>query len=322
MAAINTNIPLSEKETTIYKKFKSLAVNEEPKLQGDGVIKISPFDDYFIFTLYNEIDGENVPIDLSNVGTLFMVFVGANDEIRIPNYTNVQDIDMSAGQVLFKVNKENSKKVLALDNKNFYISTMMIDENGESDESVVYTGTFLSIDEASKKSSTQEIEDLRIQYSKELASYKEQIDSLNTQIAELIQVNEEQTTVINGLTVSNTNLTDEVARLSEALGDAKAEAVLAEARAAQKAEEINRLRQQQVQAIRTASSGSSGIGGVRKKYYYQTAAENLRQNAPGVTPVTSAKAGVSTTFTPASQPPSIVIKQSSEFDTNGNISAV
>ena len=117
--AVQTNIALTEKETRIYKKFKSLSVNEVPKLQGDGVIKISPFDDYFLFTLFNEINSENVPIDLTNVGTLYIVFIGQNDEIRIPNYTNVQDIDMSSGQVLFRIDKENSKKILALDNRNF-----------------------------------------------------------------------------------------------------------------------------------------------------------------------------------------------------------
>jgi hypothetical protein len=112
--AIQTNIPLTKKESEVYKRFKALSVNEEPLPQGDGTIRISPFDDYIVFTLFDEKDNENTPIDLSNVGTINLVFVGANDEIRIPNYTKVLDVDLSAGQVLFKIDKDNSKKDLSI----------------------------------------------------------------------------------------------------------------------------------------------------------------------------------------------------------------
>ena len=87
---------------------------KRPLPQGDGTIRISPFDDYYIFTFYDEMDNENTPIDLSNVGTLYMSFIGENDEIRIPYYTNVQDVSLAQGQVLFRISKENSKKILNL----------------------------------------------------------------------------------------------------------------------------------------------------------------------------------------------------------------
>ena len=138
--AIRTDIALTKKEVEIFKKFKALSVNEEPLPQGDGTIRISPFDDYVSFTLFDDTEGEDSPIDLSNVGTISLVFVGENDEIKIPNYTQVQNIDLTQGQVLFRIDKENSKKILALDNNNFYISTQMIDENSASDETVLYTG--------------------------------------------------------------------------------------------------------------------------------------------------------------------------------------
>ena len=50
---ILTDIPLSQPEAEFYKKFKNLSVNEQPMPQGEGSIRISPFDDYFIFTLYD-----------------------------------------------------------------------------------------------------------------------------------------------------------------------------------------------------------------------------------------------------------------------------
>ena len=166
MAQIDTKITVKERQVQYYKKFKNLSVNEEILPQGDGNIRISPFDDYFLFTLYDEKDGENTPIDLSNVGTLFISFIGNNDEIKIPNYTNVEDIDMSAGQVLFRISKENGKKILSLDNKNFYISTAMVSQDGtESDESVVYTGTFSKLTDEAKKSLTSQMDAIAEEYS-------------------------------------------------------------------------------------------------------------------------------------------------------------
>ena len=150
LKGILTGIPRPESEDQIYKRFKNLSVNEQPLPQGDGTIRISPFDDYVLFTIYDEKDGHDTPMDLTNVGSLFLSFIGETDEIRIPYYTNVQDLDLSAGQVLFRISESDSKKILALDNKNFYVSCQMISEDGTpSDQSILYQGTFLSFTEDS-----------------------------------------------------------------------------------------------------------------------------------------------------------------------------
>ena len=65
MAEINTNISVSERQAQAFKRFQTTSANEQPLPQGDGSIKISPFDDYFLFTLYEDIEGEDRPIDLS-----------------------------------------------------------------------------------------------------------------------------------------------------------------------------------------------------------------------------------------------------------------
>ena len=103
--AVQSNISVTKTQREYFKKFTSLNPTAEALPQGDGVIRISPFDDYIIFTLFDETgqDGnlENTPIDLSNVGTLTLVFVGENDEIRIPNWTQVQlKLILAQGQVL------------------------------------------------------------------------------------------------------------------------------------------------------------------------------------------------------------------------------
>jgi hypothetical protein len=287
---ILTDIPLSQPQAEFYKKFKNLSVNETPKPQGEGSIRLSPFDDYFIFTLYDEIDGVDSPIDLSNVGTIYMVFIGKNDEIRVPNYTNVQDIDMSSGQVLFRIDKNESQKILALDNRNFYISTMMTDPSGNSDESVIYTGTFLSFEESAKVSLTQQLEDARLEFSRQLAELQINVDRLNQDVAQKDNLIAEQTAVIETLKQSNQNLSNEIAVLAEKLSSTEAERLLQEATTAQKAEEDAKLARQQIRSINQVELADQTKS--KKQAFFTQAVKQLRSNIPGVNLVTSGVSGI------------------------------
>lgn len=287
---ILTDISLSKPEAEIYKKFKNLSVNEQPMPQGEASIRISPFDDYFIFTLYDEIDGADSPIDLSNVGTIYMVFVGKNDEIRIPNYTNVQDIDLSSGQVLFKISKNESQKILALSNRNFYISTMMTDPDGDSDESVIYTGTFMSFEESAKVSLTQQLEDARLEYVKELARLQETISDLNQDIFQKDNLISEQIAIIETLKTSNQNLSNEISVLAEKLSSSEAERLLQEAKDAQKADDDIKRERQQIIAIREVELAQQTKS--KKQAFVNQAVKQLRSNIPGITPVTSGFSGI------------------------------
>lgn len=286
---ILTDIPVTKVEAEFYKKFKNLSINEEPKPQGEGVVRISPFDDYFIFTLYDEIDGVNSPIDLSNVGTIYMVFIGKTDEIRIPNYTNVQDINMSAGQVLFRIDKDNSQKILALNNRNFYISTMMVDPDGKSDESVVYTGTFLSFEESAKVSISKELENLRLDFAKQLAALQNNVNRLTLDISVKDNLIAEQVAVINALTQSNQNLSNEIGVLSENLSSVNAERLLNEAKNAQAAEEIAKQNRQQIISIGEVELAEQTKS--KKKAFFTQAAQQLRSNLPGANIVTTDEGG-------------------------------
>lgn len=281
---IITDIPLTEEEVIFYKKFKNLSVNEQAKQQGEGVIKISPFDDYFMFTLYDEVDGVDSPIDLSNVGTIYLVFIGKDDEIRIPNYTNVKDIDMSSGQVLFRISKDDSRKILALSNRNFYISTMMIDPDGNSDESVVYTGTFLSLDESSKNLISSQLEDLRIAYSKELASLQLIIDNLNKEISDKDNLIAQQATIIDAINESNQNLSNEIGVLAQEVTSTVAQNLLQKSKELQKAEEdVKKIRLQKT-AIEVSKAAEQTKS--KKKAFFEQASKQLRSNIPGVLPIT------------------------------------
>ena len=50
MPSIETNIALNSTEKQYYQRFVNLSVNEEPLPQGDATIRITPFDDFFLFT--------------------------------------------------------------------------------------------------------------------------------------------------------------------------------------------------------------------------------------------------------------------------------
>ena len=274
--AVTTQIPLSEKEAIIYKRFVNLSVNEEPKPQGEGTIRISPFDDYFIFTIFDETDGADTPIDLSNVGTIYIVFVGESDEVRIANYTNLENINMAAGQVLFKIDAVDAKRILALSNRNFYISTMMVDTSGESDESVLYTGTFLTFAEEAKVSLSKKLEEARLQYTKEIGGLQTQVDTLLSNNKQKEQLIGEQLVVIKALKESNTNLLNEITVLSASVGSAKAELLIAESTAAQKGEDLAKIQRQQIESIGKAAESAST--GAKQKAYFKQAARKEQYN--------------------------------------------
>ena len=219
VGGVNTNISLTKTEKEFYQRFVNLSVNEMPLPQGDGMIRISPFDDYFLFTLYDEVDGEDTPIDLSNVGTLYLNFIGDTDDIDIKNHTQVEEVDLSQGEVLFRITRSDSKKILALNNNNFYISTKMIDPNdgSTSDESVLYQGIWLAVDDANRVALTRQIEELRLEYSILLASLQDDVAIVKAENAELLNSAEEDDLTIIRLQNSNDELTNELAELSKEL---------------------------------------------------------------------------------------------------------
>jgi hypothetical protein len=280
--AIQTNISLTPQEKTYFQRFVNLSVNEEALPQGDATMRISPFDDYFLFTLYDEIDSEDTPIDLSNVGNIFINFIGTSDEINVKNHTQVEEVDLSQGQVLFKITKSDSKKVLALDNNNFYISTKMISEEDDSisDESILYQGTWLAFDTASRVTLTSQIEKQRLEYSIELAKLKRELDTANKANELLIQQTQQDDLAIQALTENNNRIIDEISALEESPKDPtsirrinnRIRALVAEQKEAQAIGRKAELLRQQNQALEILDES---IG--NNTAFFKQAARNLQQ---------------------------------------------
>ena len=118
--------------------------------KGDICLKLNPFDNYRMFTLYEDWRSDDrKPIDLSNGQKVYLVFKSKKKEIRIPEYDAIESdytVDKVNGQVLFKISKKNAIDILAMDNKVFYITRVYetTDFTGQnvvsSDEEVLYTG--------------------------------------------------------------------------------------------------------------------------------------------------------------------------------------
>tara|TARA_R100000951_G_scaffold106054_2_gene100263 strand:- start:2161 stop:3102 length:942 start_codon:yes stop_codon:yes gene_type:complete len=271
--AVQTNETYTSNQAEYFKRFTSLNPTAEPLPQGDGQIRISPFDDYVIFTIFDET-GENgdladSPIDLSNVGTLTLVFVGENDEIRIPNWTQVENVDLAQGQVLFRIDKENSKKILSLDNKNFYISTRMEDEFGISDESVLYTGTFLGLTDAAQERLTTKMNAQSLLYSEELSRLQSEIDELNTTLGQRDQTISEMLATLNLLEQSNISLSDENALLYDQLDQAQSDIVAAQAAAAQSS--VTAIKSRMIQQAGISEIMNNAASNINDTSYWENA---------------------------------------------------
>lgn len=120
--------------------------------QGDLVIPIDPTDNFIKFIIYQEdtsFDSKRsqsslnyIPLDLNILGTFKLVF-GENSEY---SYTAVLDpafANPSVGELVFRIPKDQAKKVLKLSDNLMYITV----ESSDLTETLLYTGSWV----ASKK---------------------------------------------------------------------------------------------------------------------------------------------------------------------------
>jgi len=133
-------------------KVENFNPNETPYIKGDTVLSISPYDSFQLFTIYKD-NTSGVPVDLTNCGVLYLNFTGSKGDVIIPNYTNVDNIDIVNGQVLFKISKEDARTILNLDNNNFYItSKKKIGDTYSEDETVLFQGQWSSYTDSAQTS--------------------------------------------------------------------------------------------------------------------------------------------------------------------------
>lgn len=162
--------------------------------RGDVALKINPYDNYRLFTLYDDwASSDRKPLDLSNNQKLYLIFKSGKKEIRIPEYIAGYPVDKVNGQVLFKINKKNAVDILSMENKVFYITSVyeILDSSSEnavfSDEEVLYDGLWESEGKGSVESFTTQIKKLN----DIVEDRNSTVSELQTTTSELIKQNVE-----------------------------------------------------------------------------------------------------------------------------------
>ena len=85
------------------------------KRVGELALRISRFDSYRLFTLYENVDEKKI-MDVSGNQKYYLVFRSPNKEIRIPEYDpkGFFEVDKVNGCVLFKITKKNAEDILGM----------------------------------------------------------------------------------------------------------------------------------------------------------------------------------------------------------------
>lgn len=106
-------------------------------INNNNGLEISPFDTYIKFSISKIDGGERKSVSFTNLKNVRLNFA---DGIYFNNITSFKDVDLSKGEVLFKIDKANAAKLQGLNNKKYYISI----DNG-STETMVFKGKYSAI---------------------------------------------------------------------------------------------------------------------------------------------------------------------------------
>ena len=177
----------SETVTTVNSTVAvdSLVEQGNKLLQGESVIGIAPFDNYYMFSIFTEKDGVDIPLDLSNAGNLYLTFSSNTEEVRIKNYTQSTTFDIAQGQVVFRISKEDAKKILSFANNSFYITAKKELDNFTSDETVLFTGKYHEYNELYQDTLRLEYENYKITAQTQILQLQGTLSALDETYAEL-----------------------------------------------------------------------------------------------------------------------------------------
>ncbi len=106
-------------------------------INNESGLEISPFDMYVKFSISKIDNGERKAISFTNLKSIKLNF---SDGIYFNNITSFKEVDLSNGEVLFKIDKANASKLQGkggLKDKKYYISV----DNG-STETMVFKGNY------------------------------------------------------------------------------------------------------------------------------------------------------------------------------------
>jgi hypothetical protein len=194
-------IPTADSQTLevsdIPLKLDQIASTDKVYQQGEGPIAITPFDNFYMFIIYNNAKsnalgvGEPQLVDLTQAGTLYINFFDnvTGLKIKLKSYNNIKELNPVNGEVVFKIPSEEANKILGIVDKTYYISTVLETGGGTSEETLLYTGTWYNSKEKADKVASDTITDLQNAYktlidasTKTDAAYETKIKELESNI--------------------------------------------------------------------------------------------------------------------------------------------
>lgn len=205
-------------------RIEKLASNQTMYYRGDTCLEISPFTNYYMLTIYRESNDikidDHVPLNLTNLGTIWLSFISGETKIRIPNYTNAENVEMTNGEVVFRISEEEANRILALSNHTFYVSSAITDSNSSSDETVLFSGSWNEYSSAMRTSLTETIQSLN----DTIATLKNKIltdtDAWNVKLSELEDENSKLKAEIDRLNAQTIELETKLAEIDSSYIDA------------------------------------------------------------------------------------------------------
>jgi len=149
--------------------------------QGDATIVLSPFDNYFKFTiLKSETSSGNVPapLDLGQNAEYFIVFMtNEGTKQRFPFIPDAKIGDPQAGDLVFKIPGSDATNILNYTNRQFWLVSRFADSGAETG---IYYGEFVTVDEMETKRDREKAAETR---SKGKAEQDARITELENKLA-------------------------------------------------------------------------------------------------------------------------------------------
>jgi prefoldin subunit 5 len=195
-------IPTARGQSTSFAdiplRLEQISSTDKVYQQGEGPISITPFDNFYLFIIYNNAKstavglGEPQLVDLTNVGTMYINFYdkATGLKIKLKSYNNIKEINPANGEVVFKIPAEEANKILGIDDTSFYISTVLETGGGTSEETLLYTGVWYNAKGKYDKVASDTIVDLQTSYNNLIISttasnnaYNAQVNSLKSEIS-------------------------------------------------------------------------------------------------------------------------------------------
>jgi hypothetical protein len=188
-STMSANIPL---------RIEQISNADKVYQQGEGPISITPFDNFYLFIIYNNAKssatglGEPQLVDLTQVGTIYINFYDKTSglKIKLKSYNNIKEINPVNGEVVFKIATEDANKILGMTDTTYYVSTVLETGGGTSEETLLYTGTWYDAKTKYNKVASDTISELQTSYNNLATNsqsvinvYQAQINGLNAEIS-------------------------------------------------------------------------------------------------------------------------------------------